>query len=104
MKLKVKETLHNNVLIKILEQENQQMRGNIFIPDNGSDKSSKIGQIISIGPGSWTLLGERIPTEREVGEIVAIPNFGGQNFKLNGEEFVIIKETDILLTLEEEKL
>lgn len=102
MSLKLQGALHNNAIVEIIEEESQKMYGNLVIPDAGKEHS-KIGRIINIGPGYWTALGERIPTELEVDTIVVLPNFGGQNFRLNGKDYIIIKEQDILATLKEEK-
>jgi len=95
MKIKPK---FNNVLIKILPEE-EQNHGNIIIPDLGKDKSRK-GEVIAVGPGFYTMTGALIPVETKVGEIVILPKFGSSILTMGGIDYELIKENDLLAEIE----
>ena len=95
------EPLFNNILLKQKDDEKQNQYGNIVIPDMEQNKAS-IYEVIEVGPGFTTYTGEFIPTQLKKGDIVVLPGLGAQKIKINGEDFVIIKENDILTKLIEE--
>lgn len=90
--------LFNNVLIKIEEEESNQMYGSILVPDMGKEKS-KIGLVIAIGPGFYTMNGTLIKPTVNVDDKVVLPKFGSSIINLYGEEYEIIKENDLLMIL-----
>lgn len=89
--------LHNHVVIK-QQEESESQYGNIIVPDMGKDKPL-IGEVLSVGPGLITSEG-LIPMSVRVGEIVAFSSFGGQKISIKGDEFIIMKDPDILVVLE----
>jgi chaperonin GroES len=92
--------LHNHVVIK-QQDETESMYGNIIVPDAGKEKPL-MGEVIAVGPGTPNLInGELIPMSLEVGELVAFPSFGGQKLSIQGEDFLIYKEQDIFVILED---
>ena len=91
--------LHNHVVIK-QQDETETMYGNIIVPDAGKEKPL-MGEVISVGPGYYTITGTFIPTEVKVGETVAFPSFGGQRITIKGDEYIVMKEQDLLVTIEE---
>jgi chaperonin GroES len=95
MKIKA---LHNHVVIK--QEENQEERyGNIVVADLGKEKPLQ-GEIVEIGPGRYTETGAFVPTQLKVGDIVVFPSFGGNKITVDDVEYIIMKETDLLITLE----
>jgi chaperonin GroES len=90
--------LHNHVVIK-QQDETETMYGNIVVPDLGKEKPL-MGEIIASGPGLINLNGVLIPNTVEVGQIVIFPAFGGQKITVDGEEYVVCKEQDLIAILE----
>jgi chaperonin GroES len=91
--------LHSNVLIK-QQDETESMYGNIIVPDAGKEKPL-MGDVIAVGPGSWSVTGEKfLETTVKVGQLVAFPSFGGQRITVEGEEYVVVKEIDLIAILE----
>ena len=95
MKIKA---LHNHVVIK--QDENQEQKyGKIIVADLGKDKPLQ-GTIVEIGPGRYTETGAYVQTELKVGDVVMFPSFGGNKITVDDEEYIIMKETDLLIVLE----
>jgi len=90
--------LHNHVVIK-QQDEAETMYGNIIVPDMGKEKPL-MGEVVAVGPGIYTITGEFIETKIQVGEIVVFPAFGGTKMTVEGEEYVVMKEQDLLAILE----
>jgi chaperonin GroES len=91
--------LHSNVLIK-QQDETETMYGNIIVPDAGKDKPL-MGEVVAVGPGSYSVTGEKfLNTSIQVGQIVAFPSFGGQRITVEGEEYIVCKEQDLIAILE----
>ena len=60
-----------------------------------------MGEIVAVGPGSWSVTGEKfLETTVKVGQLVAFPSFGGQRITVQGEEYVVVKEVDLIAILE----
>jgi chaperonin GroES len=90
--------LHNHVVIK-QQDETDTMYGNIIVPDMGKEKPL-MGEVIAVGPGIYSVTGTWIDTSIKVGEIVVFPAFGGTKMTVEGEEYVVMKEQDLLAVLE----
>lgn len=91
--------LHSNVLIK-QQDETETMYGNIIVPDAGKEKPL-MGEVVAVGPGSWSVTGEKfLETTVKVGQLVAFPSFGGQRITVEGEEYIVAKEIDLIAILE----
>ena len=90
--------LHNHVVIK-QQDETETMYGNIVVPDLGKEKPL-MGEVIATGPGLINLTGTLIPNTVEVGQTVIFPAFGGQKITVEGEEYVVCKEQDLIAILE----
>jgi chaperonin GroES len=90
----------DKVVIKPTEKSNE-MYGNIVIADAGKEKP-EVGIIVSIGPGASSITGVWIPTTKKVGDEVVLPKFGATVYTLDGEDYYITKESEILAHLEEE--
>lgn len=91
MKLK---PLSNNVLVQRLEKEERTASG-IIIPDSAKEKPQQ-AKVVAVGDGAINEKGEKTPVGVKVDDVVLIKSWGGDEVKLDGEEFLIIKDTDIL--------
>ena len=91
--------LHDRVLIKRIE-EGETVRGGIIIPDTAKEKPSQ-GEIVAVGPGGRDENGKLIPIDLKVGERVLFGKWSGTEVKLDDEELLIMKESDIMGVLEE---
>ena len=88
--------LADRVVIKALE-ETEQMRGGLYIPDTAKEKPQQ-GEIVAVGPGRFEK-GERVPMELKVGQKVLYGKYSGTEVTLDDEEYLIIKESDVLAVI-----
>jgi chaperonin GroES len=86
--------LHDRVVVKRITAENKSA-GGIIIPDTAQEKPSQ-GEIIAVGPGGRDESGKLIPLDVKVGNTVLFGKWSGTEVKLDGEEFLIMKESDIM--------
>jgi chaperonin GroES len=86
--------LHNHVIIK-QKDETETMYGNIIVPDTGKEKAL-MGTVIATGPGIINMNGILIPNTVEEGQVVTFPAFGGQRITVEGEEYLVYKEQDLI--------
>ena len=90
--------LHDRVLVERIEEENAS-RGGILIPDTAKEKPSR-GRVVAAGPGKRNDAGERSPLDVKPKNIVAFGKYAGTEIKLDGKEYVILREDDILGIIE----
>jgi chaperonin GroES len=91
--------LSDRILVKPMEQEEEQI-GGIIIPDTAKEKPQE-GEIIAVGPGKMLESGERqVPTVK-VGDKVLYGKYSSTEIKYGGEEYLIMREDDILAILED---
>jgi len=86
--------LHDRVVVKRIEAE-EKSAGGIIIPDTAREKPQE-GQIIAAGPGGRDEAGKLIPIDVKVGDKVLFGKWSGTEIKLDGEDFLIMKESDIM--------
>ena len=91
--------LHDRVVVKRLDAE-EKTKGGIIIPDTVKEKPSE-GEIIAVGPGGRDEAGKLIPIDLKVGDRVLFGKWSGTEVKLDGEELIIMKESDIMGVLEQ---
>lgn len=91
--------LHDRVLVKRIEAE-AKSPGGIIIPDTAKDKPQQ-GEVIAVGPGGRDQSGKLTPIDVKVGNRVLFGKWSGTEIKLDGVEYLIMKETDILGVLTE---
>jgi chaperonin GroES len=84
--------------VKQIEAE-EKMYGNIIVPDMGKDKPM-IGKVLAAGPGTY-MGATLIPMAVKVGDVVFYPPFGGNKITWESEEYVIVKDADVLAILKE---
>ena len=93
--------LHDRVLLKRIE-ETQTVKGGIIIPDTAKEKPME-GEVISVGPGKMMEDGKRSPMEVKPGDRVLFGKYAGTEIKIDDEEYVIMREEEILAVLMREK-
>lgn len=86
--------LGDRVVIKAIERE-EVTKGGIVLPDTAKEKPQE-GEVIAVGPGRLTEDGKRIAMEVKVGERIVYARYAGTEIRLDDEEFIILRESDIL--------
>ncbi len=89
--------LADRVVVKALD-ESEQMRGGLYIPDTAKEKPQQ-GEIVAVGPGKLSDQGERLAPEVEVGDTVLYGKYSGTDVTVDGEEFLILREADVLAVI-----
>jgi len=95
MKLKA---LFNAVIVKQIEQD-ESTYGNIVVPDMGKEKNLR-GEVVSVGPGYYSVMGNFIKTIVKVGDEVVLPSMGATKIDYAGEEYLMIEENKLLGIIE----
>ena len=90
--------LHDRVVVRRLDSE-EKTKGGIIIPDTAKEKPSE-GVIVSVGPGARDDSGKIIAPDVKAGDRVLFGKWSGTEVKLNGEDLLIMKETDIMGVIE----
>jgi chaperonin GroES len=91
--------LHDRIVVKRIEAE-EKTAGGIIIPDTAKEKPSQ-GEVIAVGPGGRDEAGKLIPIDIQVGDRVLFGNWSGTEVKIDGEDLLIMKESDIFGVVEE---
>ena len=86
--------LHDRVVVKPTEQENK-TAGGIIIPDTAKEKPQE-GEVVAVGPGARKDNGDLIPVDVKAGDRVLFGKWSGTEVKINGEDLLIMKESDIM--------
>ncbi len=86
--------LHDRVVIKRLEGE-EKTKGGIIIPDNAKEKPQE-GKVVAVGPGSRDESGKLIPVDVKAGDTVLFGKWSGTEVKIDGQELLIMKESDLM--------
>jgi chaperonin GroES len=89
--------LEDRILVRRLEAD-EEMRGGIIIPDTAKEKPTQ-AEVIAVGPGKLAKNGERVAVEVAKGDRVLLGKYSGTEVKLGGDEYVILREDDVLATL-----
>jgi chaperonin GroES len=91
--------LHDRVVVKRIEAE-EKSAGGIIIPDTAKEKPSQ-GEVIAVGPGGRDEAGKLIPIDIKAGERVQFGKWSGTEVKIDGQELLIMKESDIMGIIDE---
>ena len=86
--------LHDRVLVRRLEEEDKSA-GGIIIPDTAKEKPMQ-GEVLSVGPGERNEKGEMQPLDVKPGDRILFGKWSGNEVKMDGEELIIMKESDIM--------
>ncbi len=89
--------LADRILVRRLE-EKEESRGGIIIPDTAKEKPTQC-EVVAVGPGRVTKEGKRIALEISKGDRVLLGKYSGTEVKIEGEEYVILREEDVLATI-----
>ena len=86
--------LADRVLVKPMEKEEKTKSG-IYLPDTVKEKPQE-GEVLAVGPGKMTDDGKRVPLDLKVGDRVIYAKYGGTEIKVDEEDLIILRESDIL--------
>ena len=90
--------LHDRVLIQRIE-ETEVRRGGLIIPDSAKEKPQE-GKVLAVGKGTVNEDGKKTPLDLKAGDRVLFGKYSGSEVTLNGEEYLIMKEEDVLAIIE----
>ncbi len=92
--------LHDRIIVRRLaEGEGEQTIGGIIIPDTAKEKPQQ-GEVIAAGNGKVNDAGERIPLDVKAGDLILFGKYTSQEVKLDGEEYLIMREDEVLAVIE----
>jgi chaperonin GroES len=91
--------LHDRVVVKRIEAE-EKSKGGIIIPDTAKEKPSQ-GEVVAVGPGGRDETGKLIPIDIKVGDRILFGKWSGTEVVLDGEELLIMKESDVMGVIDE---
>jgi chaperonin GroES len=86
--------LNDRLLVKRMKEE-EMTAGGIIIPDSAKEKPAE-GEVVAVGPGKVADNGERVALQVKEGDMVLFSKYGGTDVRLDGEDFLIMREDDIL--------
>ena len=86
--------LHDRVLVRRLDQE-EKTAGGVIIPDTAKEKPME-GEVVAVGPGSRDDSGKLVPPDVKAGDRILFGKWSGTEIKLEGEDLLIMKESDIM--------
>ncbi|MER3455838.1 MAG: co-chaperone GroES [candidate division GAL15 bacterium] len=92
--------LGDRVVVKPLEEE-ERTKGGIVLPDVAKEKPQH-GEVLAVGPGALTEDGRRLPMDVKVGDRVLFAKYAGTEVKIGDEEYLILRQSDILAIVERE--
>jgi len=90
--------LNDRILVKRLEEE-EKTKGGIIIPDSAKEKPAE-GEVVAVGPGKTNDKGDVVHMQLKAGDRVLFSKYGGTDVKLDGEDYLIMREDDVLGVLE----
>ncbi len=94
MKIKI-QPLGDRVVLKRLELAEEKTAGGILLPDTAKEKPQE-AEVVAVGPGKKDEDGKHIPLDVKIGDVVITAKWGGTEIKIDGKEFLIVSEDDIL--------
>ena len=90
--------LHDRIIVQRIE-EGEQKVGGIIIPDSAKEKPQQ-GKVVAVGAGKVKDDGGRIPLDVKSGDLILFGKYSGQEIKLEGEEFLIMREDEVLAVID----
>jgi len=90
--------LHDRVVVRRIEQE-EKTAGGIIIPDTAKEKPME-GEVVAVGPGARNEKGEIVPLDVKPGDRILFGKWSGTEVKIDGEELIIMKESDVMGIIE----
>lgn len=93
--------LGDHVIIKLVEEE-ERTKGGIVLPDTAKERPQK-GDVVAVGPGAWDENHtKRLPIDIKVGDRIIFTKYGGTDWKIDDEKFLILRESEILAVVNRE--
>ena len=93
--------MHDRIIVSRIE-EGEQKVGGIIIPDTAKEKPQQ-GKVVAAGSGKSKDDGKRVPLDVKAGDLILFGKYSGQEIKLDGEEFLIMREDEVLAVIDEAK-
>ena len=93
--------LHDRVVVRRIEAEDR-TKGGIIIPDTAKEKPQE-GEVVAVGPGARDESGKLVPIDLKAGDRILFGKWSGTEVKIDGEELLIMKESDVMGVLEQTK-
>jgi chaperonin GroES len=90
--------LHDRVLVRRVEAE-EKTKGGIIIPDTAKEKPQE-GEVIAVGPGARDESGKLVPVDLKTGDRILFGKWSGTEIKIEGEDLIIMKESDVMGVVE----
>lgn len=90
--------LNDRLLVRRLEEE-EKTAGGIIIPDSAKEKPAE-GKVVAVGPGKVSDSGERVALQVKEGDVILFSKYGGTDVKLDGDDYLIMREDDVLGIIE----
>jgi chaperonin GroES len=90
--------LHDRILVQRIEEEEQKV-GGIIIPDSAKEKPQQ-GKVIAVGAGKADKDGKRIPLDVQNGDTILFGKYSGQEVRVDGEDYLIMREDEVLAVIE----
>ena len=90
--------LNDRIIVRRMEEQ-EQMRGGLYIPDTAKEKPQE-GEVLAVGNGKLLDNGQRIAIDLKAGDRILFGKYSGTEIKLDGEEYLILREDDILGVVE----
>ena len=90
--------LHDRILVQRFPEE-EKTKGGIIIPDSAKEKPAE-GKVVSVGNGKLDDSGKRVALELKEGDKILFSKYGGTDVKINGEDYLIMREDDVLGIIE----
>ncbi|OIO58648.1 MAG: co-chaperone GroES [Verrucomicrobia bacterium CG_4_10_14_3_um_filter_43_23] len=90
--------LGDRVLVKHMDEDKEQVKGGIIIPDSAKEKPQE-AKVIALGTGPKDESGKRVAFDVKVDDIVVISKYGGTEFEIDGEQYKLVRQDDILAIL-----
>jgi chaperonin GroES len=91
--------LHDRILVQRIADEGEQKIGGIIIPDTAKEKPQQ-GKVVAAGNGKVKDDGTRIPLDVKAGDVILFGKYSGQEIKLDGNEYLIMREDEVLAVLD----
>ncbi len=90
--------LHDRIVVRRIDAE-EKTKGGIIIPDTAKEKPQE-GEVLAVGPGARDESGKLVPLDVKVGDRILFGKWSGNEIKLDGEELLIMKESDVMGVIE----
>ncbi|GHF93166.1 10 kDa chaperonin [Deinococcus piscis] len=91
--------LGDRVLVEIIEEAEQKTAGGLYVPDTAKEKSQR-GKVVAVGTGKMLESGQRVALEVNVGDTVYFAKYGGTEVSVDGKDYSLLSERDILAIVE----